>query len=231
MNTLGINKIKKIWAECVFEGDDFEYELGLEPKLTHIPSEKAVKKGQNIKFIYVCAKLDDNDIIFKVLNRTEIVDIIKLQKTPNHLYFNDLKDPQHWMLKKIVLKQLSKTLPKEDLTLQKAISYDDNLESGESFYDFALQPTSVEVKLAHRPLNIQNLGQLKTNTKKRLASNTKFINIKDSNKKLVNSIFTKGKKYTLTLDNVINRRQEKEVLYNSIFSSNADALLKVSYYR
>jgi recombination protein RecT len=124
------NKIKKIWAECVFEGDDFEYELGLEPKLTHIPSEKSVKKSQNIKYIYVCAKLDDNDIIFKVLNRTEIVDIIKLQKTPNHLYFNDLKDPQHWMLKKIVLKQLSKTLPKEDLTLQKAISYDDNLESG-----------------------------------------------------------------------------------------------------
>jgi hypothetical protein len=54
-----------------------------------------------------------------------------MQKTPNHLYFNDSKDPQHWMIKKIVLKQLSKTLPKEDLKLQKAISLDDHVEGGD----------------------------------------------------------------------------------------------------
>ncbi|WP_397362826.1 carboxy terminal-processing peptidase [Olleya sp. R77988] len=104
----------------------------------------------------------------------------------------------------------------------------DDLESGEAFYNYALQPTNVEVKLAHRPLTINNLEQIKANTKKRLDANIKFNAIKENNKKLKNTIFTKGEKYTLTLDNVINRRQEKEVLYNSIFSSNTDSLLKVT---
>lgn len=125
------NKIKKVWTEVVFEGDDFEYELGINPKLTHIPSEKAVKKAENIKYIYACVKLNDDDIVFKVMSKTEISQIIKMQKTPNHLYFNDTKDPQYWTVKKIVLKQLSKTLPKEDLKLQKAISYDDHVEGGD----------------------------------------------------------------------------------------------------
>ena len=65
------------------------------------------------------------------MSKTEISQIIKMQKTPNHLYFNDTKDPQYWTVKKIVLKQLSKTLPKEDLKLQKAISYDDHVEGGD----------------------------------------------------------------------------------------------------
>ena len=43
------NKIKKVWTEVVFDGDDFEYELGINPKLTHIPSEKSVKKALFVK--------------------------------------------------------------------------------------------------------------------------------------------------------------------------------------
>jgi len=31
-------EIKKISCELVYEGDEFEYELGLEPKLSHIPN-------------------------------------------------------------------------------------------------------------------------------------------------------------------------------------------------
>ena len=54
-------------------------------------------------------KLNDDDIVFKVMSKTEISQIIKMQN-PNHLYFNDTKDPQYWTVKKIVLKQLSKTL-------------------------------------------------------------------------------------------------------------------------
>ena len=32
------SKVKKIWSEVVYEDDDFEYELGLEPKLLHTPN-------------------------------------------------------------------------------------------------------------------------------------------------------------------------------------------------
>jgi recombinational DNA repair protein RecT len=51
-------------------------------------------------------------------------------KVPNELYFNAKKDPENWMVKKVVLKQLAKMLPKQDDRLKKAISTDDNVESG-----------------------------------------------------------------------------------------------------
>ena len=51
-------------------------------------------------------------------------------ETPSEYYFNDKKDPEKWSLKKVVLKQMSKLMPKEDDRLLKAVSYDDNVEGG-----------------------------------------------------------------------------------------------------
>jgi recombination protein RecT len=124
------NKIKKIWTEVVYEDDDFVYEMGLEPKLVHIPNHDADRNNSKIKFVYACAKLEDNEVIFKVMSRKEIQAIINMLKVANELYFNEKKDPENWMLKKVVLKQLAKTLPKQDDRLKKAISTDDNIEGG-----------------------------------------------------------------------------------------------------
>jgi recombination protein RecT len=122
-------KVKKIWSEVVYEDDDFEYELGLEPKLVHTPNHNSVRNSKNIKCIYACAKLDD-EVIFKVMFRNEIQNIINMSKVPNDLFFNDKKDPEQWMAKKTVLKQLSKLMPKDDDRLKKAVSMDDNIEGG-----------------------------------------------------------------------------------------------------
>ena len=124
------NKIKKIWTEVVYEDDDFVYEMGLEPKLAHIPNHDSDRTPNKIKFVYACAKLEDNEVIFKVMSRKEIQAIINMLKVANELYFNEKKDPENWMLKKVVLKQLAKTLPKQDDRLKKAISTDDNIEGG-----------------------------------------------------------------------------------------------------
>ena len=124
------NKIKKIWTEVVYEDDDFIYEMGLEPKLAHIPNHDSDRTPNKIKFVYACAKLEDNEVIFKVMSRKEIQAIINMLKVANELYFNEKKDPENWMLKKVVLKQLAKTLPKQDDRLKKAISTDDNIEGG-----------------------------------------------------------------------------------------------------
>jgi hypothetical protein len=51
-------------------------------------------------------------------------------ETPSEYYFNDKKDPEKWLLKKVVLKQMSKLMPKEDDRLLKAVSFDDNVEGG-----------------------------------------------------------------------------------------------------
>jgi recombination protein RecT len=123
------NKVKKIWAEVVYQEDDFEYELGLEPKMVHIPSFNANKTCNNIKCIYACAKIED-EVVFKVMTLKEIKTIVDMLETPSEYYFNDKKDPEKWSLKKVVLKQMSKLMPKEDDRLLKAVSYDDNVEGG-----------------------------------------------------------------------------------------------------
>jgi len=123
------NKVKKIWAEVVYTQDDFEYELGLEPKMVHIPNFNSVKTCDNIKCIYACAKIED-EVVFKVMTLEEIKTIVDMLETPSEYYFNDKKDPEKWSLKKVVLKQMSKLMPKEDDRLLKAVSYDDNVEGG-----------------------------------------------------------------------------------------------------
>jgi len=123
------SKVKKIWSEVVYEDDDFEYELGLEPKLLHTPNHHSVRNSKNIKCIYACAKID-NEVIFKVMFKNEIQNIINMSKVPNDLFFNDKKDPEQWMAKKTVLKQLAKLMPKDDDRLKKAVSMDDNIEGG-----------------------------------------------------------------------------------------------------
>ena len=123
------SKVKKIWSEVVYEDDDFEYELGLEPKLLHTPNHHSVRNSKNIKCIYACAKIE-NEVIFKVMFKNEIQNIINMSKVPNDLFFNDKKDPEQWMAKKTVLKQLAKLMPKDDDRLKKAVSMDDNIEGG-----------------------------------------------------------------------------------------------------
>lgn len=123
------DKVKKIWAEVVYNEDDFEYELGLEPKMVHIPNFNSVKTCDNIKCIYACAKIED-EVVFKVMTLEEIKTIVDILETPSEYYFNDKKDPEKWLLKKVVLKQMSKLMPKEDDRLLKAVSFDDNVEGG-----------------------------------------------------------------------------------------------------
>ena len=119
-------EISKIWSEIVYEDDDFEYELGLEPKLTHIPNLERTNK--NIKYVYAVAKLTNGELMFKVMSKKEIMEIVQMSKYPNQLY-GSKKDPQGWMYKKTVIKQLSKTLPK-DYYGKRGISVDDKVEGG-----------------------------------------------------------------------------------------------------
>jgi recombination protein RecT len=123
------NKVKKIWTEVVYEGDDFEYELGLEPKLFHIPNHDAARTADKIKFVYACAKLDD-EVIFNVMSKKEIKAVADMPKNPSNLYFNDKLNGQRWMEKKTVLKQLGKLMPKSDDRVKAGIALDDNVEGG-----------------------------------------------------------------------------------------------------
>lgn len=120
-------EIKTITSEIVYEDDDFEFELGLEPKLAHLPNLE--RANNNIKYVYAVAKLMNGETMFKVMSKKEILDIVNMSKYANPLYKNSAKDPQGWMFRKTVIKQLSKTLPK-DYYGKRGISLDDKVEGG-----------------------------------------------------------------------------------------------------
>jgi len=119
-------EISKLWSEIVYQDDEFEYELGLEPKLIHKPNHERTNK--NVKYVYAVAKLTNGETMFKVMSKKEIMEIVEMSKYPNALYGSN-KDPQGWMYKKTVIKQLSKTLPK-DYYGKRGISVDDKVEGG-----------------------------------------------------------------------------------------------------
>jgi recombination protein RecT len=122
------NGVKSIWCESVHEGDDFDYELGLEPILRHKPKDE-LRTSISLTHIYAMVKTRDEEKVFKVMSKRELETIVDNLQNRNELYFNDAKDSQFWMLKKIVLKQLSKLLPKDSLG-SRALSFDDQVEGG-----------------------------------------------------------------------------------------------------
>ncbi|HET9685113.1 MAG TPA: recombinase RecT, partial [Gemmatimonadaceae bacterium] len=58
-------------AEAVYEKDEFEFELGLEPKLVHRPSEDE-DRGR-LKFAYAIAFLENGGKVWRVLNRSAVM--------------------------------------------------------------------------------------------------------------------------------------------------------------
>jgi recombination protein RecT len=122
------NSVKYIHAECVHRGDDFEWELGLYPKLEHRP-KNLVRNSTTLTHVYAIARLTNGENIFKVMSVQEIRAIMGTLKQVNELYFDDNKDPMMWMPKKTCIKQLAKLLPK-DYYQSKALAIDDNVEGG-----------------------------------------------------------------------------------------------------
>ena len=64
--------VTAIYAFEVMEGDEFSYELGLEPKLHHVPSSDADREDRPLTHVYGVAKLKSGEPIFTVLTRAQI---------------------------------------------------------------------------------------------------------------------------------------------------------------
>ena len=92
--------IKHATAEAVYEGDEFSYERGLEPKLVHKPSMKSNKK--KLIAVYCIYTLPDGSKDFDVMTKDEVDAIRRRSKA---------KDSGPWvtdfaeMAKKTVIKR------------------------------------------------------------------------------------------------------------------------------
>lgn len=95
---------KHLDAQAVFENDEFEYELGLEPKLIHRP---ALGNRGNVVAFYAVASLTSGGSAFVVLS-PEDCRRIRGKSGPN----GGIADPMYWMEKKTALRQLVKLMPK-----------------------------------------------------------------------------------------------------------------------
>jgi len=121
-------RIQRISAEIVYDKDEFEYELGLTPKLKHKPSPDMNRGG--LKYVYAVCQLKDAEPLFVVLSKSDIENAKKLAKAG--LAWDSKMDFMNWMPKKTAIKQVLKLVPKQNggQNLAKAIQVDSIIEGG-----------------------------------------------------------------------------------------------------
>ena len=113
-------QIKSITAELVHDGDEFDVEVGTNPKFVHRP--KFNGDGVHFKYVYALAVFDDGHFEYTVLSKDEVENIRrKSSKAPDSPAW---KNYHGEMAKKCAIRRLCKTLP---LTIeaQEAITLDD----------------------------------------------------------------------------------------------------------
>lgn len=117
-------KIRRVEARVVYEGDEFDFGYGLTPTLTHKP--KGCTDPAKITHAYAVAFFSDGSTQFDVLDKDEIADARKRSKS-----FSSEKGPAGpWvtdpgeMCKKTVVRRLCKLLPMSP-DVQMAIENDD----------------------------------------------------------------------------------------------------------
>lgn len=98
-------QIENIYSHAVFEQDEFEYELGLHPKLVHKPA--AGERG-NMTHVYAVAHFKDGGYQFEVMDMQEIEKRRGRSKSKNNgPWVTDFEE----MAKKTVIRHMWKYLP------------------------------------------------------------------------------------------------------------------------
>lgn len=120
-------KVEHVDARVAYSGDEFDYQLGTDPKIVHRPNLKADRGADNIIAFYAVAHLPDGLKVFHVMTKGE-VDAIRERSRA--------KDNGPWvtdyvqMGMKTAVKQLVKYLP-QSIELAAAVELDNRAETGE----------------------------------------------------------------------------------------------------
>jgi len=124
-------QIKSLNAELIFEGDEWNVELGTERKLTHKPNFDVDRTDYSkVTHAYMTAVLINGDRVFEIMTRKELDKIRESSKATSTGTPWD-KWPAE-MAKKSVIKRGTKLLPSsdEDTRLQYAAVFDSWSEAG-----------------------------------------------------------------------------------------------------
>ena len=124
-------RVKSIYAEAVFEKDEFDYGYGLIPYLNHKPF-RGGDRGKLV-CVYAVCKLQDADPLFSVVEKSELDKVKEFSQGRNSEFspYNSGADVHHFMEIKTAIKKLSKLIPKSSvIEISKAIDYDSRFEGG-----------------------------------------------------------------------------------------------------
>jgi recombination protein RecT len=112
---------RDVKAKCVYEGEHFRYEEGLDAVLEHHPNALVGKRGPMVG-VYAIARLRGSITTFEVMSKEEVDRVRNNAISKNSDAWNKHYDE---MAKKTVIRRLAKRIP-QAATLEEAISYDDD---------------------------------------------------------------------------------------------------------
>lgn len=120
-------RVTSIYAEVVCEKDTFEFAMGLDAKLVHVPN---LEDRGPMRAAYAVARVKDADAAFVVMGKTEIMKIKAASQGA------DKSDSPwvHWeeeMWKKSAIRRLCKYLPLSP-EMQRAVALDEMADAGKA---------------------------------------------------------------------------------------------------
>lgn len=118
-------QVKTIYAEVVREGDEFSYELGLEPKLVHKPADK--DRG-NVTYFYAVFKLVNGGEGFTVMSKDDMDKHMRKFSKAAQSGFSPWTTNYEEMGKKTVIKRVLKLAPLSS-DIQMNIAQDETIKS------------------------------------------------------------------------------------------------------
>lgn len=125
--------VLEIQAGAVFEKDIFEYEMGSDSFLRHIPTDE--EDPGALRFAWAMAKIKGGGAPFVVLNKRQVMEHKKASTASNSDYSPWNKaatEPSMW--KKTALRELAKTIPRS-ATLHAAMKHEDASDIGGKVID------------------------------------------------------------------------------------------------
>lgn len=100
-------EVKNLYAEVVFENDEFDYQLGDNPSITHSPAKLGTPRGKPIGCYAIC-HLMNGGIEREVMDSAQIASVENASKAKSGPWKGAFKFE---MWRKTVLRRLSKRLP------------------------------------------------------------------------------------------------------------------------
>lgn len=198
--------VADVTAEAVFKGDVFEYELGLNPILRHIPRAESIDPN-DITHVYAVVSLTNGHKKFKIMSRAEV---LRIQGMSRSAGFGPWVD--HWaeMAKKTVVRAVLKYVPKS-VEVARAIALDNAHDTGN--YALAEFDTpEAQFEQEERPSAVSKLA---SKVEKVVSENPGALDLEEiARKEALEQVCFE---YNTTYQEAFDRAKKKNVVFNEAF--------------